>query len=258
MVGQSRRVVPGSCRLLPSIGRPAGAKEGQIKRLSPVGGLLLIITAGLVFMEDANDCNRVDGGRSGTGEKLDGWRVSDGVRGWPSLGSNTKLAGRWHEEALDDLVYPQGALRAEESLDRLAARLAAVVSATPVPANGGQPVPTPETVVQAPEVPLVAWTDGLEALICSYPWDCATAVRIAACESGRGLDGRLDGAWATNGESYGLLQLWGGHIGRWPDMMALSADGVTPFWASPSWNVAHAFELWSEQGWAPWQCAGDA
>src|SRR3990167_3507754 len=57
--------------------------------------------------------------------------------------------------ALDEhLAYPRGAIRAEESIDRLAARLAPVVPAAPDAADGGQPVPEVAPPVQAAQ-PLV-------------------------------------------------------------------------------------------------------
>jgi len=68
------------------------------------------------------------------------------------------------------------------------------------------------------------------------------------------MQGRLDGAWASSGSSWGVFQLWGGHVARWPDFWDIGPDGVTPNWADPAWNVARAYELWREQGWWPWAC----
>ncbi len=73
---------------------------------------------------------------------------------------------------------------------------------------------------------------------------------MAACESGRGTAGRLDGNWATSGVSYGLFQLAPAYH-DWPDFW----DGEPPNWARAEYNVRLAFELWSEQGWVPWACA---
>src|SRR3990172_6983656 len=88
--------------------------------------------------------------------------------------------------------------------------------------------------------------DGIEAIICSYVWPCGEALAVAACESGHGTDGRLDGAWAVGGSSYGVFQINAIHAYRWPDFWEA--------WMIAERNVAWAYELWAEQGWRPWSC----
>lgn len=84
-------------------------------------------------------------------------------------------------------------------------------------------------------------TTDLEALICSYGWDCATALRVAHCESTMN-PGAVGGA----GER-GLFQLHPVHAARFGERWELMFD--------PEVNIAAAHQLWSEQGWSPWTCA---
>ena len=79
--------------------------------------------------------------------------------------------------------------------------------------------------------------------ICSLSWDCATALRVAWCESRWGQD-----PWAYNemNPNRGLFQIWKGHLGH-----ALPAD--MNLW-DDTVNIEAAFVLWSEQGWGIWGC----
>jgi hypothetical protein len=89
--------------------------------------------------------------------------------------------------------------------------------------------------------------DGFEGIICALPWPCHEAIAVAACESGRGLDGRLDGNWAIGaGSNYGLFQINQIHAPRWPDFWTA--------WMDPYKNAQWAFEIWSSSGWGPWGC----
>jgi hypothetical protein len=89
---------------------------------------------------------------------------------------------------------------------------------------------------------------GLRNLICSYSWDCDTALAIVygpttACSTGESNGDPAAISW--NGTSYGLFQIWRGHAWRWPNWGE---------WANPEVNTAWAYELWLEQGWWPWGC----
>lgn len=75
--------------------------------------------------------------------------------------------------------------------------------------------------------------------ICSYPWECETALAVVWCES------RYDPA-AIGAGSYGLWQLNSIHAYRWPSFWEN--------WSDPEMNTAWAFELWQEQGFSPWSC----
>lgn len=109
--------------------------------------------------------------------------------------------------------------------------------------RGNVPPADPVEVLPAPEAPPL---DGLEALICAYPWPCAEALAVARCESGIDAAGRLNGTAAVGGSSYGLFQINAVHAYRWPDFW--------DEWMDPTKNAEWAFQLWSEQGWNPWTC----
>ena len=63
------------------------------------------------------------------------------------------------------------------------------------PASG--PVVEPEPVGDSGG-PDVVKIGEVEAIICQLPWPCAEAIAVAACESGRSLEGFLDGTLAFN------------------------------------------------------------
>jgi hypothetical protein len=83
-------------------------------------------------------------------------------------------------------------------------------------------------------------------MICAMPWPCAEAIAVASCESGRDMNGLLDGNWATNGNNFGLFQINSVHASKWPDFY----DN----WMDPTRNIQFAFEIWSDSGWYPWHC----
>lgn len=115
-------------------------------------------------------------------------------------------------------------------------------TATPVQDNGGSETPGVEEVkeeIPTPtQVPQIVTP--IEQLICSYPWDCSTALRIAGCESG------YDPSATSPTGDYGLFQINQIHASKWPD-----------FWES--WMVAernaqYAWEIYADQFWYPWSC----
>lgn len=120
-------------------------------------------------------------------------------------------------------------------------------TATPTPTPTPLPTWTPEPVYPTwtpeppvAERPVVASASGdVQSLICSFGWNCATALAVASCESGLNPN-------AYNGHHVGLFQL----------------DPYFHTWRSPTgeiWsaygNVAAAYHLYLEQGWGPWDCA---
>ena len=116
--------------------------------------------------------------------------------------------------------------RAERALD----------VATPAPVATPTPLPDvpPARVLSSAETPT-------EALICSRPWSCETALSIAYCESRYRADAVGDG-------SYGIFQL----------QASVWAPVFVDFWQSwmdPEWNVAHAWIIYERAGgfW-PWSC----
>ncbi len=115
---------------------------------------------------------------------------------------------------------------------------------TPTPAaedSGGASVLTADNVRRTDEPTSGGEATSIHRGICSYSWDCDTALRIVWCES------RFDPAAVSwNGTSYGLFQIWQGHAWRWPDFWSE--------WMNPSRNVEYAYELYLEQGWGIWDC----
>ena len=120
------------------------------------------------------------------------------------------------------------------------------------PTGDTEPPSTPGTAV------LPAWEAGsLEALVCGYAWPCAEAVAIAGCESGFDAAGRLDGVWATNGNSYGLFQV--NEVNRWEDQAHTRVKpGWETFlddWMDAARNTWYAFQIWAGWGgWGAWAC----
>ncbi len=90
--------------------------------------------------------------------------------------------------------------------------------------------------IQQPEVSLDA-----EAIICSYGWDCSTALYVARLESGSDF---------TAGANYlgcvGTFQLHPVHHWRFYQ------HGWDPYTYDIAQNTAIAYELWLTSGWAPW------
>ena len=104
--------------------------------------------------------------------------------------------------------------------------------------------PEPLGVEAAPVQP--ALTDA-EAVICSVPWPCATALRIARCESGADY-------WADpadNPSHRGAFQLSYVHAERFTAHgWDWNTDGLVL-----ERNVAIAYEVYKDSGWRPWSCA---
>jgi hypothetical protein len=98
----------------------------------------------------------------------------------------------------------------------------------------------PQQVGMAAAAPARAQPFGeIENLICAYAWNCATAIRIARCESSLRPD-------AIGAGSFGLFQLSSIHQNRFP--------GFWDFWMNAEQNVAWAYQIWLEQNWYPWSC----
>lgn len=112
---------------------------------------------------------------------------------------------------------------------------------TPPPIPEPRPTDAPEQVLPEPTpAPAPEWGETIQAIICSYPWDCGTAIRVFSCESKLQPD-----TISYNESSYGVTQIWKGHAWRFP--------GFWEQWMIPEVNIGWAYELWSEQGWGPWR-----
>jgi hypothetical protein len=152
------------------------------------------------------------------------------------------------------LVYSAQKAVAPEDLQSVLSRPAYELSpppaATPAPAPPtpavAAEVETPAAPAQPAAAPPPLPADGIEGILCALPWPCQEAIGVAACESGRDMNGRLDGAWATNGNHYGVFQLSYIHAYRWADFYDA--------WMDPAKNAQWAYEIWAEQGWYPWSC----
>lgn len=120
-------------------------------------------------------------------------------------------------------------------------------TAPPVTVPPTLPPAPPTTAPPAPVELAPAQTierSDIEALICSYGWDCATALRVFWCESKH-----QPGAVSPGGGNLGIAQVNTVHRARWQAMGYSQADMLH---AGPNLAVAHS--IWAEQGWQPWSC----
>lgn len=85
----------------------------------------------------------------------------------------------------------------------------------------------------------------IEALICSYAWDCGTALRIARCESG--LDPGAIGAG-----SIGLMQIQA--VWHHDKLQAVTGRVNYDDLLDPHINLEVAWIIYADQGWGPWSC----
>lgn len=184
------------------------------------------------------------------------------------LGKNSETARAYQADPQtpDSIVATVPDIRAAESaiqktvpqeeITSLLARSAVANIPPPAPtATPEPPAPTPAVAAEVatpPPPPAAAPAaislpaDGIEAIICALPWPCQQAINVAACESGRDMQGRLDGSWATNGNNYGLFQINSIHANKWPDFW--------DHWMDPTRNAQFAYDIWLAQGWWPWDC----
>jgi hypothetical protein len=112
---------------------------------------------------------------------------------------------------------------------------------TPTPTPTPDPTPTPPARVaphEATATSVQAQAGGsLEALVCSMPWDCETALRIMWCEShGQNVQN------AGGGPYVGPFQVGLFHF----------RSGEDP-WHVPT-NVAVAYRVYLSSGWGAWSC----
>ena len=84
---------------------------------------------------------------------------------------------------------------------------------------------------------------GMAALISSYDWPVATALRIARCESGDDLHAEPWENWYHRGPfQVSYIHAWRHAARGW--------DWDT---ASDEQHIAVAYEIWLEQSWWPWR-----
>jgi hypothetical protein len=108
-----------------------------------------------------------------------------------------------------------------------------VVTPTPVPVSTQAPEPIP--------LPTIILANEIEVLVCTYSWDCLTALNVMWCESG-GKPNAIGG-----GTNYGLFQI--------NQMWARKYSDFWTMWHVPEWNIAVAWDIYSSSsGWRPWGC----
>lgn len=119
-----------------------------------------------------------------------------------------------------------------------------VVEPTPTARPAAQVGEVSVTSAPVPPTPIPqgAPSGSVEEIICSYPWDCTTAVRVADCETGGTFN-----PYATGHEDErGWFQIRFNHWGKPQCDPAYLYD--------PVYNTACAYSIWVEQGWSPWSC----
>jgi len=109
------------------------------------------------------------------------------------------------------------------------------------------PLVAPPSVPDVPDTWVVPDTEPrtVGVLICSYSWDCDTALWIAGCESGLRPD-----AVSYDGTSYGIMQLY---APIWAEVFPDFWD----MWMDAEWNIARAWDIYVRAGysWHPWACS---
>ncbi|MEK7248087.1 MAG: hypothetical protein AAB092_06395 [Chloroflexota bacterium] len=143
------------------------------------------------------------------------------------------------------LAAPEANIRSGRNINLTPPAAPTPAAPAPTPVVAAE-VETPAPVAQPAATPAPLPADGIEAIICALPWPCQQAINVAACESGRDMSGRLDGAWATNGNHYGLFQISWIHASKWADFYDA--------WMDPAKNAQWAYEIYVQQGWYPWAC----
>lgn len=86
----------------------------------------------------------------------------------------------------------------------------------------------------------------IAALVCSYTWDCAKALRVFRCESGDDLIAGFESGHAGTAQ-IAPVHAWRFEQHGWDYWQ----DG-----ADPVKNIAIAYEIFTEQAWVPWPICG--
>ena len=125
---------------------------------------------------------------------------------------------------------------------------ATYVSPTPTPSPEPTATPAPVGRVYAASETIAEITlPDIRALICSYDWDCPTALSIAHCESRYHPD-------STNGIMLGLFQISDyDPVSGWQGWWRYFGFDSSRY-AEPAYNVQLAYLIWQHSGWGPWQC----
>ena len=117
----------------------------------------------------------------------------------------------------------------------------------------GQPAaPRPTALPAVPQPTSEGDAGALEekdtGILCSYPWDCNTAIRVVygptvACPTGE--SGGNPYAVGDEDER-GWFQIHPAHWGK--------PQCNPEFLFDPAYNTACAYSIWEDSGWGPWSC----
>ena len=137
-----------------------------------------------------------------------------------------------------------------------ASRLVPKVTATPAKADSGDVLPTTTNTtapVQAPQPTQAPAQDqdlsSTQKLICSYNWDCGTAIRVFTCESNLRPD--AVSPWGD----YGISQINASVWAQWLNQPKHGGFDFWNQWAIPEKNIAMAYAIWdNSDGFWPWAC----
>ena len=115
----------------------------------------------------------------------------------------------------------------------------------PAEVEAGEPGLVPADKAGSPRAPENVGIEAIRNTICdaAYSWDCPTALRIVACESGfnSGNSNRIGAG------HYGLFQISAIHAYLWPDFWET--------WDDPVRNTEMAWVIYKRAGsFSPWVC----
>ena len=104
-------------------------------------------------------------------------------------------------------------------------------------------------VAEHPEA--VSETGPVEVLICSYGWDCETALRVFKCENGYNDYGYWRPDVVSASGDYGITQI---NADTWVSVFTDFWENDN--WADPAWNIARAYRVYLAAGgsFSPWAC----
>ena len=104
----------------------------------------------------------------------------------------------------------------------------------------------PEWTEQRYRAVTISAPSKIEAVLCSYDWDCDDAKKIAFCESSN-RPGIISKPNSNGTRDHGLFQI---NDGAWKQAFYNRWDQVLEL----EMNVELAHHIWELYGWSPWTC----
>ena len=204
--------------------------------------VLGLLVSMLVVVNGGDDVENIHGGRAATGRGME----ANGLVATPDFRFALQRGVAWATagDGAGDASRAGGG-----SLD---AAFPTVLPDLPEPAEveAGEPEPYTgalESIRVELQAPLelddvgIRREGGIESLICSYEWNCPTALAIVQCESS-------GNASATNGISWGLWQI---HAATWASFFPAFWDT----WMIPEASTEMAWVIYKRAGsFSPWVC----